>query len=410
MKHQCRFCGSALQLSFCDLGTSPLSNAFLKPSDCDGPETFYPLHARVCENCFLVQLPLLAAPESIFTEYAYFSSYSSTWLEHCSRYAAGAARRFQLGPDSLVVEVASNDGYLLQYFRERGIPVLGIEPARNVGQVARAKGIETLARFFGTELAKELAAQGRRADLLVANNVLAHVPDINDFVKGIALAIKPAGIATIEFPHLLQLIQQCQFDTIYHEHFSYISLTTVTEIFRAHGLKIFDAEELPTHGGSLRIYAADDSAAAPAPSERLQHLLEKEARAGMRRPDTYVAFSGKVQAAKRSFLSFLLEAKQAGKSVVAYGAAAKGNTLLNYCGVRADLIDYVVDRNPYKQGRYLPGSRIPICPPARVFETKPDYLLLLAWNLAPEIIDQMAGIRSWGAKFVKPLPEVEFLA
>lgn len=410
MRHECRFCGSALQLSFCDLGVSPLSNAFLKAADCDGPEIFYPLHVRVCESCFLVQLPLLARPESIFTEYAYFSSYSSTWLEHCRAYAAGAVQQFRLGPDSLVVEVASNDGYLLQYFRERGIRVLGIEPAQNVADAARAKGINTLTRFFGTELAKELSAQGRRADLLVANNVLAHVPDINDFVRGIALIMKPAGIATLEFPHLLRLIQECQFDTIYHEHFSYISLTTVIEVLRAHGLKIFDVEELTTHGGSLRIYVANDGPTAPAQSERVGHIVAKEAQSGIRRVDTYAAFSRKVQEAKWSFLSFLLAARAAGKSVVAYGAAAKGNTLLNYCGVRSDLIDYVVDRNPYKQGRYLPGSRIQICPPERVFETRPGYLLMLAWNLAPEIMDQMAGIRIWGGKFVKPLPRVEVLA
>ena len=410
MKHDCRFCGASLKLSFCDLGVSPLSNAFLREAECQAPEVFYPLHARVCQNCFLVQLPALATPESIFIEYAYFSSYSSTWLEHCRQYAGQAISRFQLGAESLVIEAASNDGYLLQYFHERGIPVLGIEPAQNVAEAAKAKGIDTVTRFFGRALANELAEQGRRADLLVANNVLAHVPDINDFVGGIALALKPGGTATLEFPHLLRLIEECQFDTIYHEHFSYFSLTTALDIFRAHGLHIFDVEELPTHGGSLRIYATAERPGTPRQSDSVSRLLARELAAGMRRPETYTGFGAQVIAAKWNLLLFLLDAKRRQKSVAAYGAAAKGNTLLNYCGVRSDVIEYVVDRNPYKQGRYLPGSRIPIYGPDRVFETKPDYLVMLAWNLAPEIMDQMSGIRTWGGRFVKPVPHPEILA
>jgi SAM-dependent methyltransferase len=404
----CRFCGAPLVESFCDLGTSPLSNRYLKAEELAQMEPTYPLHAYLCTACFLVQLEEFESPEAIFGDYAYFSSFSDSWLEHCRTHALSAAKRLRLGGQSLVVEVASNDGYLLQYFKNQSIPVLGIEPAANVAAVATAKGIPTLVRFFGTELAKTLVAEGRRADLILANNVLAHVPDLNDFVAGFALALKDEGALSVEFPHLLRLIELSQFDTIYHEHFSYFSLLTVEQILAAHGMRIFDVDELPTHGGSLRIWACRKGASfATTPS--VQRVKALEAAGGLERIETYRGFARKVREVKRRLLAFLIEAKNAGKQVVGYGAAAKGNTLLNYCGVRSDFLDYVVDRSPHKQGLYLPGTHIPILAPEQLAATRPDYVLILPWNIKDEVMRQMAHVRNWGGKFVVPVPRLEVL-
>jgi 2-polyprenyl-3-methyl-5-hydroxy-6-metoxy-1,4-benzoquinol methylase len=406
----CRFCGAALALTFADLGMSPPSNAYLKAEQLGQAERFYPLHAWVCERCFLVQLEEFETPEQIFSDYAYFSSYSDSWLAHARAYVEAMVGRCGLGPGSRVIEIASNDGYLLQYFVARGIPVLGIEPAANVARAAEAKGVPSLVRFFGTRTAQELAAQGTRADLLLGNNVLAHVPDLNDFVAGMKVLLAPQGVITMEFPHLLRLMQESQFDTIYHEHFSYFSLLTAQQVFAKHGLTLFDVEEIPTHGGSLRIYArhAEESGKAVAPS--LSALLARERAAGLDRAEAYRAFGEQVQEAKRALLEFLIGAKRAGKRIVGYGAAAKGNTLLNYCGIRTDFLDYTVDRNPHKQGRYLPGVHIPIHAPERIGETRPDYVLILPWNLKDEIVAQMAGIRAWGGRFVVPIPRAQVLA
>lgn len=407
--HACRFCAEPLTHSFVDLGASPLANSYLEPDDLERPEPFYPLHARVCAACFLVQLPAVQTPDHIFGDYAYFSSYSDSWLRHAERYAAMATARFALDGRSHVVEVASNDGYLLRYFRDRGVPVLGVEPAANCARVAEAAGIPTLVRFFGAETARALAAQGRQADLLIGNNVLAHVPDLNDFVAGIRLALRPGGVATLEFPHLARLIAETQFDTIYHEHYSYFSFTTVERVFAAHGLTLFDVEELPTHGGSLRIYArhaADDARPVEA---RVRALREREAAEGLGGLEPYLAFGERVREVKRALLDFLIEAKRAGRTVAAYGAPAKGNTLLNYGGIRGDFVDYTVDRSPHKQGRFLPGTRIPILAPERLRETRPDYVLLLPWNLREEIVAQHAYVREWGGQFVVPIPTVAVL-
>jgi len=416
----CRFCGAGLATTFVDLGLSPLANSYVEPADLGKPEVFHPLHVFVCERCFLVQLPESESPDAIFSDYSYFASYSDSWLAHARDYAAMAARRFGLGPESRVVEIASNDGYLLRWFVERGIPVLGIEPAANVAKAAEALGIPTRVQFFGTQLARELVAEGIRADLVVGNNVLAHVPALNDFVAGLALLLAPRGVLTMEFPHLLRLMDEGQFDTIYHEHFSYFSFTTVRRVFASHGLTLFDVEELPTHGGSLRIYArhsADQSGAAGAPqlpgrpSElRVVDLFAREERAGLLRLETYGDFAARVRVVKRDLLRFLLDANEAGKQVVGYGAPAKGNTLLNYCGVGRDLLAYTVDRSPHKQGRYLPGTRIPIFAPERIDETRPDYVLILPWNLKAEVTAQMARVREWGGKFVVAVPRLEVLA
>jgi 2-polyprenyl-3-methyl-5-hydroxy-6-metoxy-1,4-benzoquinol methylase len=405
---RCRFCGTALSESFCDLGASPLANRYLKPEDLGSMEPTYPLHAYLCPSCFLVQLETFERPEAIFGDYAYFSSFSKSWLDHCRAHAEKATRRLGLDAESLVTEVASNDGYLLQYFRDLAIPVLGVEPARNIAAFASAKGIPTLVRYFGTELARELAAQGRKADLIIANNVLAHVPDLNDFVAGIALALKPQGAVSVEFPHLLSLIDHVQFDTIYHEHFSYFSFVTAERVFAAHGLRIFDVEALATHGGSLRIWACHRRASHPE-SPSLARMRAREAAAGLGRIETYRGFEHKVRALKRHLVEFLIEAKHEGKHIVGYGAAAKGNTLLNYCGVRTDFLDYVVDLNPHKQAHFLPGTRIPIAAPGRVTETRPDYLLILPWNIKDEIMAQMAHIRDWGGKFAIPAPRLEIV-
>ncbi len=403
----CRFCGAKLEHVFADLGMSPLSNSYLRPEQLEQMEPFFPLTVRVCADCFLVQLPAVETPEKIFSDYAYFSSYSETWLEHARRYCEAMTARLNLNERSQVVEIASNDGYLLQYFAKANIPVLGVEPAANVAEVARAKGIDTVVRFFGVDTARELAAQGRSADLLLGNNVLAHVPDINDFVGGLKILLKRGGVVTMEFPHLVQLMRGNQFDTIYHEHFSYLSLLTVRRIFAAHGLTIFDVDELPTHGGSLRIYAghADERTA----NERVIALESTEREFGLADVATYARFAEQVRETKRALLAFLIRAKEEGKRVVAYGAPAKGNTLLNYCGVRTDFIEFTVDRSPHKQGLFLPGTHIPIHAPDRIRETRPDYVLILPWNLRDEIMEQMIDVRVWGGKFVVPIPSVEVL-
>jgi len=405
----CRFCGAPLGLSFADLGMSPPSNSFLQAADLNRMERFYPLHAWVCEQCFLVQLEEFETPEQIFSDYAYFSSYSESWLAHAQAYTQAMTARLGLNATSFVVEIASNDGYLLQYFLAQGVPVLGIEPAANVAAVAEKKGVPTLVKFFGTRTASELAAAGRKADLILGNNVLAHVPDLNDFVRGMALLLKPGGVVTMEFPHLLKLMQENQFDTIYHEHFSYLSFVVAERVFAAHGLTLFDIDEIPTHGGSLRIYARHAANTALPVSAKVAALRAREQAAGLERADTYRSFAERVKATKRSLLKFLIGAKEAGKRVAGYGAPAKGNTLLNYCGVRTDLIEYTVDRSPHKQGRFLPGVHIPIHAPEKIMQARPDYVLILPWNLQQEIVAQMAGIRAWGGRFVVPIPETRVL-
>jgi SAM-dependent methyltransferase len=404
---RCRFCDAPLSTLVADLGLSPLSNAFVRPENLQQMEPFYPLAAYVCETCYLVQVPAVETPEYIFSDYAYFSSYSESWLAHARDYCRVMRERLRLGAGSRVIEIASNDGYLLQYFHADGIPVLGIDPAANVAAAARGKGIETLTKFFGVATATELAAADRRADLLLGNNVLAHVPDLNDFVAGLRIAVAPGGTITMEFPHLMQLMRGHQFDTIYHEHFSYLSLLTVRQIFAAHGLTVFDVDELPTHGGSLRIYAANAGVAEMRSSVAALEAREREF--GLDRIDAYLGFAEQVRQTKRSLLQFLIRAKEEGKHVVGYGAPAKGNTLLNYCGVRTDLLDFTVDRSPHKQGLFLPGTRIPIHAPEKIAETKPDYVLILPWNLCAEIVEQMRHVREWGGRFVVPIPRVEVL-
>ena len=414
-RHRCRFCDAPLSRVFVDLGVSPLANSYLEPEDLDRPETFHPLKAYLCEECFLVQLPEAARPEEIFSDYAYFSSVSESWGEHARRYAEMAIGRFGLTGRSLVVEVASNDGYLLRHFRERGVAVLGIEPAGNVARAAEAAGVPTRNEFLTLESARATAAEGVRADLLVGNNVLAHTPALNDFVAALKVLLAPAGVATLEFPHLLRLMAEHQFDTIYHEHYSYFSFHTVRRVFAAHGLELFDVEELPTHGGSLRIYLERASGAARAvrsrrtseAEERMSDLLRREREAGLLEPATYDAFEERVRETKRKLLRFLLDARDRGERVAGYGAPAKGNTLLNYCGVGPDLLQFTVDLSPHKQGRFLPGTRIPIAAPDRLREERPEYVLILPWNLKDEIVDQMADVRSWGGRFVVAVPEVE---
>jgi len=407
---KCRFCKAGLQHTFVDLGMSPLSNSYLKLDQLNQAEKFYPLHTYVCEQCLLVQLEEFESPDHIFSDYAYFSSYSDSWLNHAKKYTDLMIDRFSLSKSSLVIELASNDGYLLQFFKELNIPILGIEPAANVAQVAESKGIPTLVKFFGVHTAQELFDLGKSADLLLGNNVLAHVPDINDFVAGMKIILKPEGVLTMEFPHLWQLINQNQFDTIYHEHFSYLSFTTVEKIFACHGLTLFDVEELSTHGGSLRIYGMHEYNQKFIVSDRVRLLKEKEHQAGLDKVDTYLQFSNQVMSTKRKLLSFLIELKNNGKTIVGYGAPAKGNTLLNYCGIRSDLLDYTCDRSPHKQGLFLPGTHIPIYHPDKITETKPDYVLILPWNLKDEISSQLSYIREWGGKFIVPIPEVEVLA
>lgn len=408
--HACRSCGAPLATTFADLGGSPLANAYLSAAQLDDPERFYPLRVFVCESCFLVQLPLTVAPEEIFADYAYFSSFSDSWVRHARAYVGQMVERFGFDSTSRVIEIASNDGYLLRSFVERGIPVLGIEPAANVAAAAQEAGIPTLVEFFGHELARRLRDQGEGADLLIGNNVLAHVPDLNGFVAGLAALLLPGGVVTMEFPHLLPLIEKTEFDTIYHEHFSYFSLLAVERPFAAAGLKVFDVDELPTHGGSLRIYAGHADERSQPLTSRVVALREREREAGLERLETYTSFDEGVRRVKLDLLEFLVGAKRSGKSVVGYGAAAKGNTLLNYCGIKSDLVDYVVDRSPHKQGRFLPGTHLPIHDPSEVERTKPDYLLILPWNLKEEIVEQMSHVRAFGCKFVVPIPTTTILA
>jgi SAM-dependent methyltransferase len=403
----CRFCAAPLATVFADLGSSPLSNAFLKAEQLQRMEPFYPLTVRVCDQCLLVQLPAVQTPEHIFSDYAYFSSYSESWLKHAEEYAGKMTNRFHFDAGSQVVEIASNDGYLLQYFHAKGIPVLGVEPAANVAAVAQGKGIPTVVRFFGAETATKLAGDGDSADLLLGNNVLAHVPDLNDFVAGMKILLKPRGVITLEFPHLLRLMRENQFDTIYHEHFSYFSFLTVQQVFARHGITLFDVEELTTHGGSLRIYGRHTENADLPIEPSVGALLDVERKAGLDRLETYARFDQQMRETKRALLSFLIAATEAGKAVVGYGAPAKGNTLLNYCGIRTDFLDYTVDRSPHKQGLFLPGTHIPIFGPERIRETRPDYVLILPWNLKSEIMSQLAFIREWDGKFVTPIPTTE---
>jgi SAM-dependent methyltransferase len=406
---ECRLCGAPLRQTFADLGASPLSNSFLREDQLNRMEPFYPLHARVCEVCFLVQLEEFEQPEGIFSEYAYFSSYSESWLQHVRAYTDRISDRFHLTERSLVVEVASNDGYLLQYFVQKGIPVLGVEPAENVAAVARKKGIPTVTRFFGEQTASDLCLEGHQASLMVANNVLAHVPDINGFVKGMKLLLKPAGIITVEFPHLLRLMEGGQFDTIYHEHFSYFSFCTAAALFERHNLSIFDVEELPTHGGSLRLYISHAGHPEFQRNASVGELRQTEIAAGIQDLAKYAGFEKKVRKSKRNLLQFLVDAKNGGKTIVGYGAPAKGNTLLNYCGVGVDFLDYTVDLNPHKQNHFLPGTRIPIHATEMIRKTRPDYVLILPWNLKDEIISQLSDIREWGGRFVVPIPTLEVI-
>jgi len=389
-----------------DLGMSPLCETFLRADELNRMEPFYPLRVWVCERCFLVQLQEYVSPAEIFTEYAYFSSYSTSWLKHAKDYTDMAAARFGLDGRSRVVEIASNDGYLLQYFVEKGIPVLGVEPAANVAKAAVERGVPTVVRFFGQETAGDLVRDPGPANLIVGNNVLAHVPDVNDFVGGLKILLAPDGVVTMEFPHLWRLMDENQFDTIYHEHFSYLSFTTVIEIFSAHGLRIFDVDRIPTHGGSLRIYAGH-AGTIRAEEPAVAALRTAEEAQGFRSTERYASFAPRVEETKRALLDFLIETRRAGKSVAAYGAPGKGNTLLNYCGIRTDFVDYAVDRNPYKHGRYTPGTHIPIFPPERIRETRPDYVLILPWNLREEISAQLAHVREWGGRFVVPIPEID---
>jgi SAM-dependent methyltransferase len=404
----CRFCGSPLEAVFADLGMSPLANSYLPPDRAGAMEPFYPLCALVCGRCLLVQLEEFETPEAIFSDYAYFSSYSTTWLEHSRRYVEDMVERWDLDRSSHVVELASNDGYLLQYFVERGVPVLGIEPAANVAQTAVEKGVPTVVDFFGVRLATRLREE-RRADLLLGNNVLAHVPDLNDFVGGMKLLLAEDGVITMEFPHLLALIEDNQYDTIYHEHFSYFSFLTVRRVFAAHGLRLFDVEELPTHGGSLRIYGCHDEDAAKLDSDRARELVAREEAAGLGSLDTYREYARGVERDKREALAFLIDLKRQGKSIAGYGAPAKGNTFLNYCGVRSDFLDYTVDANPHKQGHLLPGTHIPIRPLEALRETCPDIVLILPWNLREEIMQQHSYVGEWGGRFAARAPQLRLL-
>jgi len=402
----CRFCGTVLNDSFVDLGMSPLSNALISVDAVRNMEPFYPLHARICSKCLLVQLPEVESSENIFSDYVYFSSFSESWLEHSEKYVEKMVQRFGYNEKKLVIEIASNDGYLLQFFQKKSIPVLGIEPAENVAEEAIKSGIPTVIKFFGESLAGELAARGQFADLLIGNNVLAHVPDLNDFVRGMKTILKADGVITMEFPHLMRLIEKNQFDTIYHEHFSYFSFSTVKKIFEYHGMSIFDVDELSTHGGSLRIYACHNEDKRKIISTAVKQLEEKERIAGLHALDTYLPFKDRVIALKQSILLFLIELKRENKSIVGYGAPAKGNTLLNYCGIRTDFIEYTVDRSPHKQNHLSPGTHIPIYHPDKIKASKPDYLVILPWNLREEIMEQMAYIREWGGRFVTLVPEV----
>lgn len=405
---KCRFCGKELSHIFADLGNAPPSNSFLRPEQLNEPEVFYPLKLFVCDRCFLVQVDEYKKSDEIFNhDYAYFSSYSKTWLDNAREYVRSMTERFPLNRESMIIEIASNDGYLLQYFKERGFNVLGIEPAKNTAHIAKAKGIDTIEDFFGESLAQNLVKKHIKADLLIGNNVLAHVPRIHDFVKGLKTLLKDDGIITMEFPHLMQLIGQNQFDTIYHEHFSYFSFMTVRSIFESYKLIIFDVDELTTHGGSLRIYARHEDNKDRTISRNVDSLLEKEHSIGMNKMDFYLTFQDKINKVKNEFVEFLIKQNQMGKKVVAYGAAAKGNTLLNYCGIKSDLVRFVVDASPHKQGKLLPASHIPVVEESRIKDYKPDYVIILPWNIKDEIMAQLNYIREWGAKFVIAVPELQ---
>ena len=405
----CRFCGEPLTDTVVDLGMSPLCESYVRVEELNAMERFYPLHVYVCRSCWLVQLEQYVSADHIFTEYAYFSSYSDSWVQHAKAYTERMIARFGLGERSQVIELASNDGYLLQWFVKAGVPAMGVEPAANVAAAAEKRGVPTLVRFFGVELAKELAAQGRRADLLLGNNVLAQVPDLNDFVAGMKIALADRGVLTMEFPHLMRLMDENQFDTIYHEHFSYFSLLTTQRIFARHGLTLCDVEEIPTHGGSLRVYArhTEDGSKPVAPS--VAALLGREEAFGLTRVERYRAFTAQVEETKRALLDVLIGLKRQGKRVAGYGAPGKGNTLLNYCGIRTDFLDFTVDRSTYKQGRYLPGTHIPILAPDEIEKRRPDYVLVLPWNFRDEIMSQMAGIREWGGQFIIPIPSAKIV-
>ena len=403
---ECRFCGASLTRTFVDLGMSPLCESYVPASALDGPETFYPLHVRICESCLLVQLPMYVAGEDIFSEYAYFSSYSDSWVAHAKNYADQMTARLGLDDASLVTEVASNDGYLLQHFVATGIPVLGVEPAANVADVARAKGIRTEVQFLGPETGLAIAREYGRADLVAANNVFAHVPDIRGFAAGLRALVKDSGVVTLEFPHLLRLIERRQYDTIYHEHFSYLSLLTSSRVLASAGLRVIDVDELDTHGGSLRVYAMPEAAAGE-PASQVKAVLAAEEAAGLHSMAGHEGFARQVLKIKSDLLGFLLEAAAQGKSVAGYGAPGKGNTLLNHCGIRSDLLSYTVDRSPVKQGQFLPGTHIPIYAPEQLAHTRPDYILVLPWNLRTEISQQLEYARSWGARLVFPIPELE---
>ena len=403
----CRACGAPVRETLVDLGMSPLCESYVAAADLDRMEPFYPLHVFVCDRCFLAQLREYVSADAIFGEYAYFSSYSDSWLRHAEEYTAMAIARFGLTARNRVVELASNDGYLLQYFVRAGIPVLGVEPAANVARAAEERGVRTLVAFFGPETARQLRADGWAADLIIGNNVLAQVPDLNGFVAGIEICLADHGVATLEFPHIVRMIEENQFDTIYHEHFSYFSLSTVASLFACHGLAVFDVEELPTHGGSLRVYARRTEDLSRPVGPRVAALMGREEQLGVKTLDYYRTFAERVRETKRQLLEFLIRAKREGKKVVGYGAPGKGNTLLNYCGIRTDFVDFTVDRNPYKQGRFLPGTHIPIHRPERLEEARPDYVLILPWNLKDEIVKQLSGIRAWGGRFVVPIPTLQ---
>lgn len=403
---KCRFCSAELNHTFVDLGMSPLCETYLSAAQLNHMESFYPLHVHVCERCLLVQLDEYVAPDGIFGEYAYFSSYSDSWVEHARRYTEQVIERFGFSASSQVMEIASNDGYLLQHFVKRGIPVLGIEPAANVARAAIEKGVPSEVRFLGERSAHEIQSVHGQADLLIGNNVLAHVPALNDFVNGLRVLLKPHGVLTMEFPHLARLMEFNQYDTIYHEHFSYLSMIAVEKIFAAHGLALFDVEELTTHGGSLRVYACHAANRSRSISNRVRELRQWEVDRGLMSMETYSTFEQRARQSKHELLNFLIQAKRTGKSTVGYGTPGKGNTLLNYCGIRQDFLDYTVDRNPYKHGKYTPGTHIPIYSPERIKRTKPDYLLILPWNLKDEMMSQAGYIREWGGQFVVPIPEV----
>ena len=404
----CRHCGAPLVQSVVDLGVQPPCEGYVPAEHFNEPEAFYPLHAMICKECLLVQLETDVSPESIYTEYAYFSSFSDSWLEHCRQFTDRITSQLALRADSQVVELASNDGYLLKNFVAKGIPAYGVEPAANIAKVAEERGIPTVVAFFGETTARSLVDQGRQADLIIANNVFGHIPDINDFVLGIQLLLKVGGTVSIEIPHFMRLMENNQFDTIYHEHYCYHTLLADTKIFKSFGLRLFDVEELSTHGGSIRMYLCHEKDPRMN-SLAVASLIELERSRGLDRVETYAAFGEKVRETKRIFLTFLIEAVRSGKTIAGYGAPGKGNTLLNYCGIRTDFIDFVVDRNPYKHGKFLPGSRIPIFSPDKIDEMKPDYLIILPWNIKEEIMNQMAHIREWGGRFVVPIPEVRVI-